>query len=42
MHDVVCCQLANLELFWVVSEVCAEPNVFRRVKIIQHFIKLAS
>jgi len=39
---MVCCQLANLELFWVVSEVCTEQNIIRRVKVVQHFIKLAS
>ena len=38
----ICCQLSNLELFWVVTEVCTESNVIRRVRIVQLFIKLAS
>lgn len=28
-------------MFWVVTEICSEPNVFRRSKIIKQFIKVA-
>jgi len=42
MCGPMCWQLSNLELYWVVAEICSEPNVVRRVKIIQLFIKLAS
>nr|XP_023024047.1 rap guanine nucleotide exchange factor 2 isoform X6 [Leptinotarsa decemlineata] len=33
--------LVNKEMFWVVSEVCAEHNPVRRMKIIKQFIKVA-
>ncbi|KAG5898058.1 hypothetical protein JTB14_001764 [Gonioctena quinquepunctata] len=33
--------LVNKETFWVVSEVCAEHNPVRRMKIIKQFIKVA-
>ncbi|XP_076264894.1 PDZ domain-containing guanine nucleotide exchange factor isoform X9 [Rhynchophorus ferrugineus] len=33
--------LVNKEMFWVVSEVCAEQNPVRRMKIIKQFIKVA-
>ncbi|XP_049818737.1 rap guanine nucleotide exchange factor 6 isoform X4 [Aethina tumida] len=33
--------LVNREMFWVVSEVCAEHNPVRRMKIIKQFIKVA-
>lgn len=39
---VVVVQLVNREMFWVVSEVCAEQNQMKRMKIIKHFIKIAS
>lgn len=35
-------ELVNREMFWVVSEICGEPNILRRMKIIKHFIKVAS
>lgn len=35
-------QLVNREMFWVVTEVCAEQNQMKRMKIIKHFIKIAS
>lgn len=28
-------------MFWVISEICREPNTFRRMKIIKKFIKIA-
>ncbi|XP_076365591.1 rap guanine nucleotide exchange factor 2-like isoform X4 [Tachypleus tridentatus] len=34
-------ELVNKEMFWVVTEVCSEPNPLRRMKIIKHFIKIA-
>ncbi|XP_052266467.1 rap guanine nucleotide exchange factor 6-like isoform X4 [Dreissena polymorpha] len=33
--------LSNKEMFWVVTEICTETNINRRVKIIKHFIKIA-
>jgi len=39
---IVCLQLSNGEMFWVVTEVCSELNVARRAKIIKHFIQIAS
>ncbi|XP_021348179.1 rap guanine nucleotide exchange factor 2-like isoform X4 [Mizuhopecten yessoensis] len=33
--------LVNKEMFWVVTEVCSESNIVRRVKLIKHFIKIA-
>ncbi|OQV24790.1 Rap guanine nucleotide exchange factor 2 [Hypsibius exemplaris] len=33
--------LANREMFWVITEVCSEPQTVRRAKVIKHFIKLA-
>jgi len=35
-------QLSNEEMFWVVTEVCSEPNIGRRARIIKHFIQIAS
>lgn len=35
-------ELVNCEMFWVVSEVCSEHNLVRRMKIIKQFIKIAS
>jgi len=35
-------QLANKEMFWVVTEVCMETNLVKRMKILKHFIKIAS
>ena len=35
-------QLVNREMFWVVTEICGEPNVVKRMKLIKHFIKIAS
>ncbi|XP_022258450.1 rap guanine nucleotide exchange factor 2-like [Limulus polyphemus] len=34
-------ELVNREMFWVVTEVCSEPNLLRRMKIIKQFIKVA-
>ncbi|XP_067932600.1 rap guanine nucleotide exchange factor 2-like isoform X2 [Watersipora subatra] len=34
-------QLVNREMFWVASVVCAETNIFRRIKCIKRFIKIA-
>lgn len=34
-------ELVNREMFWVVTEVCTEPNVVRRAKIIKQFVKIA-
>lgn len=34
-------QLVNEEMFWVVTEVCSEPNPVKRMKIIKQFIKIA-
>ncbi|XP_022246938.1 rap guanine nucleotide exchange factor 6-like isoform X4 [Limulus polyphemus] len=34
-------ELVNREMFWVVTEVCSEPNHLRRMKIIKQFIKVA-
>jgi len=34
-------QLSNVEMFWVISEVCSEYNIARRAKIIKHFILIA-
>ncbi|XP_022902879.1 rap guanine nucleotide exchange factor 6 isoform X4 [Onthophagus taurus] len=34
-------ELVNKEMFWVVTEVCSEQNVVRRMKIIKQFIKVA-
>ncbi|KAL8597463.1 Rap guanine nucleotide exchange factor 2 [Nucella lapillus] len=33
--------LVNREMFWVVTEICGEPMVVRRMKLIKHFIKIA-
>ena len=29
-------------MFWVVTEICSEQNVVKRMKLIKHFIKIAS
>ncbi|XP_063444362.1 rap guanine nucleotide exchange factor 6-like isoform X6 [Mytilus trossulus] len=34
-------ELVNREMFWVISEVCGELNLVRRMKLIKHFIKMA-
>lgn len=34
-------ELVNKEMFWVVTEVCSEYNMVRRMKIIKQFIKIA-
>ncbi|XP_017048393.1 rap guanine nucleotide exchange factor 2 isoform X2 [Drosophila ficusphila] len=34
-------ELVNREMFWVVSEICAEHNIVRRMKIVKQFIKIA-
>ncbi|CAH1794604.1 unnamed protein product [Owenia fusiformis] len=34
-------ELINKEMFWVVTEVCAESNLVKRSKLIKHFIKIA-
>lgn len=34
-------ELVNREMFWVVTEICSEPNLVKRMKIMKHFIKIA-
>ncbi|XP_055310554.1 rap guanine nucleotide exchange factor 2 isoform X11 [Sitodiplosis mosellana] len=34
-------ELVNREMFWVVTEVCSEYNMVRRMKIVKQFIKIA-
>ncbi|XP_037926120.1 rap guanine nucleotide exchange factor 2 isoform X3 [Hermetia illucens] len=34
-------ELVNREMFWVVTEVCSEHNMVRRMKIVKQFIKIA-
>lgn len=34
-------ELVNREMFWVVTEICSEMNIVRRMKIIKQFIKVA-
>lgn len=34
-------ELVNREMFWVVTEVCSEPNPVRRMKIVKQFVKIA-
>lgn len=34
-------ELVNTEMFWVVGEICREPNIVRRSKIIKQFVKIA-
>lgn len=34
-------ELVNYEMFWVVTEICKELNIVRRMKIIKQFIKIA-
>ncbi|XP_067008888.1 rap guanine nucleotide exchange factor 2 [Anabrus simplex] len=34
-------ELVNREMFWVVTEVCSEPNLVKRSRIIKQFIKVA-
>ncbi|XP_059609852.1 rap guanine nucleotide exchange factor 2 isoform X2 [Phlebotomus argentipes] len=34
-------ELVNREMFWVVTEICSETNMMRRMKIIKQFIKVA-
>ncbi|XP_070185969.1 rap guanine nucleotide exchange factor 2-like isoform X2 [Littorina saxatilis] len=34
-------ELVNREMFWVVTEICGEPNVVKRMKLVKHFIKIA-
>lgn len=34
-------ELVNREMFWVVTEVCSEFNMVRRMKIVKQFIKIA-
>lgn len=40
-HLIKFIQLVNREMFWVVTEVCSEPIVIKRAKIMKQFIKLA-
>lgn len=35
-------QLVNKEMFWVVTEICSENNLVKRMKTMKHFIKIAS
>ena len=41
LYLVVVLQLVNQEMFWVVTEICQEPNPVKRMKIIKQFIKVA-
>ncbi|ESO00586.1 hypothetical protein HELRODRAFT_124307, partial [Helobdella robusta] len=34
-------EVLNEEMFWVITEVCSEPNSLKRSKIIKQFIKIA-
>ncbi|KAM7354378.1 PDZ domain-containing guanine nucleotide exchange factor isoform 1-T1 [Cochliomyia hominivorax] len=34
-------ELVNREMFWVVTEICGEHNIVRRMKIVKQFIKIA-
>ncbi|XP_033908642.3 rap guanine nucleotide exchange factor 6-like isoform X5 [Acipenser ruthenus] len=34
-------EVVNQETFWVATEILKEPNQFKRMKIIKHFIKIA-
>lgn len=34
-------ELVNREMFWVVTEICGELNMVRRMKIVKKFIKIA-
>ncbi|KAG8184598.1 hypothetical protein JTE90_005212 [Oedothorax gibbosus] len=34
-------ELVNREMFWVVTEVCFEHNLYRRMRIVKQFIKVA-
>ncbi|XP_036321558.1 rap guanine nucleotide exchange factor 2 isoform X2 [Rhagoletis pomonella] len=34
-------ELVNREMFWVVTEICSEHNIVRRMKIVKQFIKIA-
>ena len=34
-------ELFNREMWWVVTEICCETNVYRRSKLIKKFIKIA-
>ncbi|GAB0092081.1 rap guanine nucleotide exchange factor 2 [Sergentomyia squamirostris] len=34
-------ELVNREMFWVVTEICSESNIVRRMKIIKQFVKVA-
>ncbi|XP_060559630.1 rap guanine nucleotide exchange factor 6-like isoform X9 [Ruditapes philippinarum] len=34
-------ELVNKEMFWVVTEICSENNLVKRMKSIKHFIKIA-
>lgn len=34
-------ELVNKEMYWVITEVCSEPNVVKRMRIIKQFIKIA-
>ena len=38
----VCFQLVDKEMFWVVTEIVNESNLVKRMKIMKHFIKIAS
>lgn len=34
-------QTTNTEMFWVISEICSEMNITKRVKLLKYFIKVA-
>ena len=35
-------QTTNTEMFWVISEICLETNIAKRVKLLKYYIKVAS
>ncbi|XP_078318508.1 rap guanine nucleotide exchange factor 2-like isoform X9 [Crassostrea virginica] len=34
-------ELVNKEMYWVITEICGEPNVVKRMRLIKQFIKIA-
>ncbi|XP_077999088.1 rap guanine nucleotide exchange factor 2-like isoform X4 [Glandiceps talaboti] len=34
-------ELVDQEMFWVVTEICNEPNIVKRMRIVKQFIKIA-
>ncbi|ESO06337.1 hypothetical protein HELRODRAFT_188331, partial [Helobdella robusta] len=33
--------LSNEEMFWVITEICSEQDIIKRMKLVKHFIKIA-